>query len=810
VAVTAKIGTGVLELRIDDADAKKALDEFKKRSGAAANDIRGISQAVNLGVFKELASVAADAFRAVATGLLEIGERGSAVDDVASTFETLTARTKDTAAAMLGELREGVAGTISDMDLMTMANGALGAGLVKSADDMGTLASGARALGESGLGTTKQVFETLMSAISSGRTTQLKQLGLFVDAKVATEEYAKAQGKTVAQLTDAERAQALSAATLEALKARQQELGPITADFGDLVERVKVGFQNFTDQIAVGVARSPVFAAGLSAAGQAMDAAFGGEQGQAISFIVSLMEDLAIGVLKVGRFGVQVGEWIGTAFQSVKIALNTVLAFVYDSAATVNDFLAGLADRASSLPVVGAGFAKLAQEMRAGADGARVLAQGFRDLATEQAADTIAMQNGFAAVKGAIDTTITAMQAAQGQAVTTSTVTKQALGDMAGGAGEAKARAEENVKAIADAYRSLEQEVALLTKEGLDKRLLELDFARQAEIAKANERKQATAAETAAELALIDQKYALLREKAMLQGDAMKQMEEQLRQEIALGQMTADEQKLAQIELSRQKEIAGIEHLKANYGTTYETLVALINQKYGQMTGAATGHFSTVQQAAAAAGFKTQAELQTTAERAIKLYEDMRKSGEYNKAAEVAAWEAAEKAKAEAAGKSYQAQMSAGQAWMQGTQQILSVLGEKHKAAAIAGALISTYQAVAKALASAPWPANLPLAAGALAAGMAQVNQIRSSQAGFAKGTPGLDFMNFGAMSWQPLHHEEAVIPRGGGHLLAAEIADSMPEDSRVVGLLSRIVSLAERNPREMRRAFREAAAFGV
>ena len=53
---------------------------------------------------------------------------------------------------------------------------------------------------------------------------------------------------------------------------------------------------------------------------------------------------------------------------------------------------------------------------------------------------------------------------------------------------------------------------------------------------------------------------------------------------------------------------------------------------------------------------------------------------------------------------------------------------EAHKALAIAQALISTYQAAAMALASAPWPFSLILVAGAVAAGLAQVNAIRSQQ----------------------------------------------------------------------------------
>ena len=53
----------------------------------------------------------------------------------------------------------------------------------------------------------------------------------------------------------------------------------------------------------------------------------------------------------------------------------------------------------------------------------------------------------------------------------------------------------------------------------------------------------------------------------------------------------------------------------------------------------------------------------------------------------------------------------------------------KNKAVAIAGALVSTYQAATNALANIPAPFNLAAAGAALAAGMAQVSAIRSTSA---------------------------------------------------------------------------------
>ena len=68
-------------------------------------------------------------------------------------------------------------------------------------------------------------------------------------------------------------------------------------------------------------------------------------------------------------------------------------------------------------------------------------------------------------------------------------------------------------------------------------------------------------------------------------------------------------------------------------------------------------------------------------------------------------------------------------------QSIFSALGaqnkkafEANKALAVASALVNTYQGATKALATYPFPFNLIAAAGAIAAGMAQVSAIRSQQ----------------------------------------------------------------------------------
>jgi hypothetical protein len=120
---------------------------------------------------------------------------------------------------------------------------------------------------------------------------------------------------------------------------------------------------------------------------------------------------------------------------------------------------------------------------------------------------------------------------------------------------------------------------------------------------------------------------------------------------------------------------------------------------------------------------------------------------------------------------------------LQNTLDAMSSMGKAGKIAGIASATISTLVGMAKAL-EVPWPASIVAFAQVAAMGWGVVSRIRS----FSEGTPGLDFANFGSESPAMLHGSEAVIPRGGGHGLADEIAGSlakMPSGDSGMSVLS-------------------------
>jgi len=192
--------------------------------------------------------------------------------------------------------------------------------------------------------------------------------------------------------------------------------------------------------------------------------------------------------------------------------------------------------------------------------------------------------------------------------------------------------------------------------------------------------------------------------------------------------------------------------------TDYTGVGSLVNEQNKQMTESFRRW-----------GTFTRTQFQVTADLAMAKFEQLRDSGTATAEEVQKAWEEAEEAKRKAAEESSKATATA---WAQSAASIagsLAQLGGKWRVFALAEATISGWLSIAKAWASAPWPANLPAVAASTAA-MA-VNVANIARQTFARGTPGLDFMDFGTESAAALHGSEAVIPRGSGHLLANEIA---------------------------------------
>jgi len=109
----------------------------------------------------------------------------------------------------LQRLSDAVDGTVSKVDLLSIANRALSLGAVKSVDELIELAKAAQQLGNTMDRSTKDAIEDLSLGLARGSKLILDNVGLIINAKEAHEAYAEAIGTTASQLDEAEKREAV-------------------------------------------------------------------------------------------------------------------------------------------------------------------------------------------------------------------------------------------------------------------------------------------------------------------------------------------------------------------------------------------------------------------------------------------------------------------------------------------------------------------------------------------------------------------------------------------------------------------------
>lgn len=243
------------------------------------------------------------------------------------------------------------------------------------------------------------------------------------------------------------------------------------------------------------------------------------------------------------------------------------------------------------------------------------------------------------------------------------------------------------------------------------------------------------------------------------------------------------------------------------------TSAALFAARHGVAGDLVTATNRRVEEAARRLGIVTREESKKTEEQIVKdLATLVEEYGKYSDEA-IEAQKKLDEFRVQSTEETAEAQLSTHEAFGTGASTVFNALGGRYQAFAAAEGAISALLASVKTMATTPWPANIPMAAAAFAAGMAVVAKIKAAVVGFAEGTRGLDFQDFGPASRAVLHGREAVIPQGGGHQLAAEIAGAMKgkgSDSAVVDALRATLREEMAELRDLPRAIQRAVRDGM
>jgi hypothetical protein len=179
--------------------------------------------------------------------------RGTKVTNVMDAFNKKTGGQ----VGALAMLRSATQGLVGDYELMQQANVALTLGSANTAAEFATLASTAQKLGRALGLDVGFALNSLNIGIARQSRLVLDNVGLIVSAEQANQKYAASLGRTVASLSDTEKAEAFRVEAMEQARAKIAELGDSTRTTGDAWAGLKVEIGNTADAMAIALTSTP-------------------------------------------------------------------------------------------------------------------------------------------------------------------------------------------------------------------------------------------------------------------------------------------------------------------------------------------------------------------------------------------------------------------------------------------------------------------------------------------------------------------------------------------------------------------------
>jgi len=204
------------------ASAKKNIESVGKAAGTSQGGVQGLDKAIGqmsgglsgLGAIIGVGAIAALAGQA-AGAVVEMAKASEASSMLRSSFDGLATTAGTTGSAIMASMKQASGGAISEYNLMLSANKAMMLGVASSGEEMAKLLEIATTRGRAMGLSTQQAFDNLVTGLGRGSALILDNLGIIVDADSVNKEYAASIGKTVAQLTEQEKKQALVNRTLQ-------------------------------------------------------------------------------------------------------------------------------------------------------------------------------------------------------------------------------------------------------------------------------------------------------------------------------------------------------------------------------------------------------------------------------------------------------------------------------------------------------------------------------------------------------------------------------------------------------------------
>lgn len=309
-----------MAISIGEVEATLRLrDEMSGQIGTVLGRVAEMASAFGL------AEVALDALREGlhlgAEALKELTVGGAQVADVEDAFDRLTTGAGRLGETLLSTLRAGTHGTISDFELMKMANQSLAAGLELTDAQLKTMADGAFALAQAKAISVKEAMDLMNDAMLTGRVRSVALLTGKIDLADAEQKYADKIKISRDYLTADEKTLAVREELLTRVAAATQRLGAQTDGLDEKVDQVRVTWANFTEDLGKAVARSPAIAAGFDGIARALAGAFSSDRDEAIKDVAGAIDQVAIHTVDLGLAVVETARVIHTAWSGIAVVV---------------------------------------------------------------------------------------------------------------------------------------------------------------------------------------------------------------------------------------------------------------------------------------------------------------------------------------------------------------------------------------------------------------------------------------------------------------------------------------------------------
>jgi len=300
-----------------------------------------------------------------ARGLGRVVAYAGEIENIGRAFENLT-KSADGSVETLEALRRGTKGTVDDFNLMKLANQAMLLGVAKTSVEFEELTVLARRLGQAVGRSTVEAFGDLATGIGRQSRLILDNLGIIVKVEKANQTYAARLGKTVSELTDAEKKQAFLNATLDAAREKVADLGEDAENLAGNFQKLKATVANLgqtflrdltpllTDVVG-GLATLVGEHRGELLSFMATIVEFGGSVATSMTRAAFAVTELltSIGLLgknlQIKGWSDRVNEWIGESVRKTLRGMGILGRQVEDMVHLEDDAAVAAADRARTL-----------------------------------------------------------------------------------------------------------------------------------------------------------------------------------------------------------------------------------------------------------------------------------------------------------------------------------------------------------------------------------------------------------------------------------------------------------------------------